>query len=71
MRVLDLGSGAGDVALLATEMVGPTGEVVGVDVKSKVLEVARKRLRVLVKLIEKSKKKIVYTDKLIAKYANR
>ena len=31
MKVLDLGSGAGDVALLAAELVGPTGHVVGVD----------------------------------------
>jgi ubiquinone/menaquinone biosynthesis C-methylase UbiE len=31
MRVLDLGCGAGDVALLAAEMVGPTGSVVGLD----------------------------------------
>lgn len=31
MRVLDFGCGAGDVALLAAEMVGPTGEVVGFD----------------------------------------
>jgi ubiquinone/menaquinone biosynthesis C-methylase UbiE len=31
MRVLDLGSGVGDVALLAAEQVGPSGDVVGVD----------------------------------------
>ena len=31
MRVLDLGSGAGDVAFVAAELVGPAGEVVGVD----------------------------------------
>jgi SAM-dependent methyltransferase len=31
MRVLDIGSGAGDVALLAAELVGPTGSVVGLD----------------------------------------
>ncbi len=31
MAVLDLGSGAGDVSLLAAEMVGPTGTVVGID----------------------------------------
>jgi SAM-dependent methyltransferase len=34
MRVLDLGSGAGDVAFLAAELVGPAGEVVGVDQSS-------------------------------------
>ncbi len=31
MRVLDIGSGAGDVAFLAAELVGPGGEVVGTD----------------------------------------
>jgi SAM-dependent methyltransferase len=31
MRVLDVGSGSGDVALLAREIVGPTGVVIGVD----------------------------------------
>lgn len=31
MRVLDFGSGAGDVAFLAREIVGPEGQVVGVD----------------------------------------
>jgi ubiquinone/menaquinone biosynthesis C-methylase UbiE len=30
-RVLDLGSGAGDVAMLAARMVGPEGEVVGIE----------------------------------------
>jgi ubiquinone/menaquinone biosynthesis C-methylase UbiE len=31
MRVLDVGCGGGDVALLPSEFVGPTGEVVGID----------------------------------------
>src|SRR4051812_3652816 len=31
MRVLDLGSGVGDVSLLAADIVGPTGSVLGVD----------------------------------------
>ena len=31
MRVLDIGSGAGDVAFLAAELVGATGEVVGTE----------------------------------------
>jgi predicted methyltransferase len=30
-RVLDLGSGVGDVALLLARLVGPTGEVIGVE----------------------------------------
>jgi tRNA A58 N-methylase Trm61 len=31
IRVLDIGSGAGDVALLVADLVGPTGSVVGLD----------------------------------------
>jgi SAM-dependent methyltransferase len=31
MRVLDLGSGAGDAAFVAAELIGPGGEVVGID----------------------------------------
>ena len=45
MRVLDIGSGAGDVALIAAELVGPKGEVVGVDMNPDILEIARKRAR--------------------------
>lgn len=43
MRVLDVGSGAGDVALLAAEIVGPSGSVVGMDRDPAVLAVARER----------------------------
>jgi 2-polyprenyl-3-methyl-5-hydroxy-6-metoxy-1,4-benzoquinol methylase len=43
MRVLDVGSGAGDVAFLAAELVGNGGEVVGVDRSPAALEVARAR----------------------------
>jgi ubiquinone/menaquinone biosynthesis C-methylase UbiE len=43
MKVLDVGCGAGDVALLAGEMVGPTGEVIGIDVDENVLAKARDR----------------------------
>ena len=45
MKVLDVGSGAGDVALLLAELIGPTGSIVGVDVYPKVLETARARLQ--------------------------
>ena len=43
MKVLDVGSGAGDVVLLAAELVGPTGSVVGVDQDPGVLDTARAR----------------------------
>jgi ubiquinone/menaquinone biosynthesis C-methylase UbiE len=43
MRVLDLGSGMGDVALLAAEIVGPHGAVLGLDRDPAALERARER----------------------------
>jgi len=43
MRVLDIGSGAGDVAFIAADLVGPTGKVVGVDRSA--VAVARARSR--------------------------
>ena len=43
MKVLDIGSGAGDVALAAAELVGSEGEVVGVDMNPEILETARSR----------------------------
>jgi SAM-dependent methyltransferase len=45
MRVLDLGCGAGDVSMLAAELVGPTGSVVGIDRSQEVVAVARERAR--------------------------
>jgi SAM-dependent methyltransferase len=43
MRVLDLGSGAGNVARLAAELVGPHGAVVGVERDPAAVELARRR----------------------------
>ena len=43
MRVLDVGSGAGDVAMAAAQLVGPEGAVVGVDLNPDILETARAR----------------------------
>ena len=43
MRVLEIGSGAGDVALMIAERVGPTGQVVGVDINAEILDTARQR----------------------------
>ena len=45
MSVLDLGSGAGDVALLAARLVGPKGSVLGVDANPVILETAGARVR--------------------------
>ncbi len=42
-RVLDIGSGVGDVTLLAAELVGPSGHVLGVDVEARMVEAARAR----------------------------
>ena len=44
MRVLDLGSGAGDVALTLAQLVGPEGAVVGVDANEAILDTARSRV---------------------------
>ena len=44
MRVLEIGSGAGDVALTLAELVGPAGQVVGVDINPSILDTARQRV---------------------------
>ncbi len=43
MRVLDVGSGPGDVSLIAARLVGPTGTVVGVDAAAEMVALARDR----------------------------
>ena len=45
MRVLDLGCGAGDVSMLAAELVGAAGSVVGIDRSQEAIAVARRRAR--------------------------
>jgi ubiquinone/menaquinone biosynthesis C-methylase UbiE len=45
MRVLDLGCGAGDVSMLAAELVGPSGSVVGIDRDPDVIALASRRAR--------------------------
>jgi len=47
MRVLDIGSGAGDVAFIAASLVGPTGQVIGVDRSPIALRTARTRAEAL------------------------
>ena len=44
-RVVDIGSGAGIDSLIAAKMVGPDGQVIGVDMTPTMLEVARKSAR--------------------------
>src|SRR5262245_12330161 len=46
MRVLDIGCGVGDVSLLAAELVGPSGAVVGIDRSQEAVAVARQRAAV-------------------------
>jgi SAM-dependent methyltransferase len=47
MRVLDVGSGRGDVALMAAELVGDEGSVVGVDLAPSAVAAARERVATL------------------------
>jgi SAM-dependent methyltransferase len=47
LRVLDAGCGAGDVSFLVAELVGPEGQVVGVDRSAAVLATAHSRLAAL------------------------
>ena len=47
MRVLDIGSGAGDVALIAGELVGPSGTVLGIDRDLTSVEAATHRVQAL------------------------
>ena len=45
MRVLDVGSGVGDVAILLAGLVGQRGEVVGADIAQTAIETAESRVR--------------------------
>jgi len=47
MHVLDIGCGVGDVSLLAARMVGPEGQVLGIDRAASSVETARRRARSL------------------------
>lgn len=47
MRALDVGSGGGDTALLAAELVGDGGEVLGVDTSPVAVAAAQNRMRAL------------------------
>ncbi len=43
MSILDVGTGVGDVAFLAAEMVGPTGRVLGIDCEGGMIKRAQQR----------------------------
>ena len=45
MRVLDLGCGIGEVSLIAARLVGPHGQVHGIDLDPAALDIARTRIR--------------------------
>lgn len=47
MKVLELGSGVGDVSLVLADLVGPGGRIVGVELKPAAVETARSRLAAL------------------------
>lgn len=44
MKILEVGSGAGDVALLLADLVGPRGHVTGVEVNAEIVRTARRRV---------------------------
>lgn len=45
MKVLDVGSGAGDVSMLAAGLVGQSGEIVGVEINPDSIETSQARVR--------------------------
>jgi tRNA A58 N-methylase Trm61 len=47
MRVLDVGSGSGDLAFLAARIVGPSGEVIGADKSPAAVATASRRAAAL------------------------
>jgi ubiquinone/menaquinone biosynthesis C-methylase UbiE len=49
--VLDLGSGTGKICFIATQIVGPTGKVIGVDMTDEMLEVARRNAPIVAERI--------------------
>jgi arsenite methyltransferase len=49
--VLDLGSGTGKICFIASQVVGPTGKVIGVDMTDDMLEVARRNAPVVAQKI--------------------
>jgi ubiquinone/menaquinone biosynthesis C-methylase UbiE len=61
-RVLDVGCGTGLVARMAAERVGPSGEVIGVDIARRLLEVAEKRAGSRVRFLHVPAEELVFRD---------
>lgn len=49
--VLDLGSGTGKIAFIASQVVGPAGRVIGIDMTDAMLEVARRNAPIVARAI--------------------
>jgi arsenite methyltransferase len=49
--VLDLGSGTGKICFIATQIVGPKGKIIGVDMTDEMLEVARRNAPIVAQRI--------------------
>jgi len=49
--VLDLGSGTGKICFIASQIVGPNGKVIGVDMTDEMLEVARRNAPIVAQRI--------------------
>jgi SAM-dependent methyltransferase len=63
-RVLDLGSGVGDVAMLAARLVGPSGEVVGVERDPR--SITRARIRAA----DAELRNVTFTQSDVAQFSN-
>ena len=46
-KVCDIGCGTGELSFMAAERVGPTGEVIGIDLTPAMLRMAEKKMAVL------------------------
>ncbi|HXZ99993.1 MAG TPA: methyltransferase domain-containing protein [Candidatus Binatia bacterium] len=61
-RVLDVGCGTGLVTQMAAEWVGASGEVIGVDIAGRLLEVARRRASPRVRFLHVPAEALVFSD---------
>lgn len=61
-RVLDIGCGTGLAAQMAAERVGPSGEVIGVDIARRLLEVAARRASPGVRFVHCPAEALVFSD---------